>query len=270
MRGQIALWGLAGLLAAGAVGLAVGYYTLGPPQDPLVARVGEVAIRQSTLQRQVTALPLGQQIDVRQQPERFAEAVIREEVLFQYAREHLYQYDPAFRQALRRFALEWLFDHRLPKGEVGEQAIRDYYHAHLSEIRGEHVRVRSIRRGALAECRALLPELTDEAAFAAAARRHHLDEALAERGGDMGYLMRHFDTLGFEAELFDIPLHQPHIFQHEYGCHLVWVSEHLKPPAPPLAAVRDAIGQVLAREAELKGLNTLFERALQHVTVERY
>ncbi len=53
--------------------------------DPVVASVDNVPIRLSYVYQHIEALSLGDQIDVREQLDRFTESVIQEEVLFQFA-----------------------------------------------------------------------------------------------------------------------------------------------------------------------------------------
>ena len=96
------------------------------------------------------------------------------------------------------------------KVQVSDQQLRQFYQENRDQIRGEHIRVRSIQLAERRECEALQLQLDSEQAFIKAAEQHSLNKDLAARGGDMGYLMRHFDVLGFEAELFGLPLRQTH------------------------------------------------------------
>ena len=61
--------------------------------DPVVATVNGVPIRLSYVYEHIEALPLGDQIDVRDQLNRFTESVIQEDVLFQFGLRRLHE-DP--------------------------------------------------------------------------------------------------------------------------------------------------------------------------------
>ena len=53
--------------------------------DPVIAIVNDYQLRMSDVNAQISRMPLGDQVSVRSDPEKFAESLIQEEVLFQFA-----------------------------------------------------------------------------------------------------------------------------------------------------------------------------------------
>ena len=238
--------------------------------DPVVASVGGVPIRLSYVYRHIEALPLGDQIDVRDQFDRFTESVIQEEVLFQFGLRRLDE-DPRIREEIKAIVLSHLIEkHVKSRIDTSDKLVEAYYRDHRGEIRGEHWRVHHIPLKTDAQCEALMPRITSLTSFAALARKHSTDPALAERGGDLGYVMRHHNVVGLGEELFALPLHKAHRIDNQDGCHLIWISEHVKSPLPTLDEVRDRIRQILVRQQEVTLLNALLERASKDIAVERH
>lgn len=238
--------------------------------DPLVAKVNDWPIHLSYVYEKVEELALGDQIDVRMEIDRFIDSVVQEEVMFQYALTTNFKNEPELRQKLKSQVLEYLIQkHITSQIKVTEAMVAEYYQTNLSQIRGEHVRARHIQMKTKVECDQLKPQIDSEATFAELAKKYTIDPELAERGGDLGYLMRHFNIFGFEAQLFDLPMNTVHSFETETGCHLIWITEHLKPDPPPLAEIQNDIRSVLEREQEIELLQAFLKKASDHVTVEK-
>lgn len=255
------------LLAIGGVLAAFGFNAWRDNHDPVLATVNDTTLRLSDVYRRVNALSLGDQIDVRQELERFTRSVIDEEILFQYGLNG----DDALRAEVKAAVVEHLIDRFVKaKIEVSEADVERYYRDHLDEIRGEHLHVYQIQLAERRECERLQPQIDSLARFTELARSRSINPGLAARGGDMGYIMRHFDLLGFEAELFGLPLHQVHLLENADGCYLIWLDEYLDPPPPPLAEVAPNLRLRLERIREIELLQALLERAATAVGVERY
>jgi hypothetical protein len=238
--------------------------------DPIVASIGGVPIRLSYVYQHIEALPLGDQIDVRDQLDRFIESVIQEEILFQFGLRRLNE-DPGIREEIKAIVLSHLIEkHVTSRIDVSDEVVEAYYRDHRSEIQGEHWRVHHIPLKTGAQCEALMPRIISVASFAALARAHSTDSALAERGGDLGYVMRHHNVLGLGEDLFALPLHEAHRIDNQDGCHLIWISEHVTSPLPALDEVRDRIRQRLVRQQEVDRLKALLERASKDIAVERH
>ncbi|MFQ5545737.1 MAG: peptidylprolyl isomerase [Acidiferrobacterales bacterium] len=239
--------------------------------DPVVATVNDLPIRLSYVYQHIEALPLGDQIDVRDQLDRFTESVIQEEVLFQFGLLRVLDEEPAIREEIKTILLDRLIEKYVKSRiDITDKIVEAYYRDHRSEIRSEHWRVYHIPLKTGAQCEALMPRLTSVASFAALARQYSTDPALAEAGGDLGYVMRHHNVLGLGEDLFELPLHRAHRVDNEDGCHLIWISEHVNPPLPSLDEVKDRIRQVLERQQEVELLQALLERTAKEITVHRH
>lgn len=258
----------AGVLILIALGLAAG---LGlrtwraADGDPVIATVNDATLRLSDVYRQVNALSLGDQIDARQQLQRFAGTVIDAETLYQYG------LGGELRDELKNLVVERVID-RLVKDKinVSDDDIARYYQEHIHEIRGEHLHVFQIQLAQRSACEQLQPQIDSLDTFQTLARERSLNPDLAERGGDMGHIMRHFDQLGFEAQLFDLPLQQVHTMENAEGCYLVWLDDYLDPPPPPLAEVAPNLRLRLERLQEIELLQALLEDARGSVKIERF
>ena len=259
---------LALLFLTGTGGLLTS--ALAGESDPVVASVSGEPIRLSYVYQHIEALPLGDQIDVRDQLERFTESVIKEEVLFQYALHQLDE-DPEFREEIKAIVLSHLIEkHVKSRIDISDMVVEAYYRDNRSEISGEHWRVHHIPLTAGAQCEILMPRITSLVSFVDLARKHSTDPVLASRGGDLGYVMRHHNVLGLGEALFALPLHETHRIDNQDGCHLIWISEHVKSPMPALAEVHDRIRQILVRQQEVSLLNLLLESASKDIVVKRY
>ena len=259
---------LALLFLTGAGGLLTN--ALAGEPDPVVARVASEPIRLSYVYQHIEALPLGDQIDVRDQLERFTESVIKEQMLFQYALQQMDE-DPEFREEIKTIVLSHLIEkHVKSRIDVTDKIVEAFYRDNRVEISGEHWRVHHIPLNTGAQCEIFMPRITSLASFVELARKHSTDPVLANRGGDLGYVMRHHNVLGLGEALFALPLHKTYRIDNQDGCHLIWISEHVKSPLPALDEVRDRIRQTIVRQQEVSLLKTLLENASKDIVVERY
>ena len=238
--------------------------------DPVVASVDSVPIRLSYVYQHIEALSLGDQIDVRDQLDRFTESVIKQEILFQYALQQLDE-DVEFREEIKTVVMSHMIEkHVKSRIDVSDKLVEAYYRDHSGEISGEHWRVHHIPLNTGVQCEEFGSRITSITSFVEFARKYSIDPVLASRGGDLGYVMRHHNVLGLGEDLFTLPLHKTHRIDNQGGCHLIWISEYLKSPMPALAEVRDRIHQILVRQQELSLLNSLLDSASKDIVVKRY
>ena len=238
--------------------------------DPVVASVDSVPIRLSYVYQHIEALSLGDQIDVRDQLDRFTESVIQEEILFQYALRQLDE-NPEYREEVKTIVLSRLIDKQVKSRiDISDQRVETYYQEHQNEISGEHWRVHHIPLDTGAQCEALTAAITSMESFVELAREHSTDPVLASRGGDLGYVMRDHNVLDLGEDLFALPLHQTHRIDNQDGCHLIRISEYVKSPMPSLDEVSDRIRQILVRQQEISLLKTLLEKASKDIVTNRY
>ena len=250
--------------------LSTGTATRATEHDPVVATINGHQVRAADIQAEIGAMPLGDQIVVRQQAEQFKESVIREEILFQYLLATDFAGAPALRQRVRQLAVEELLrrevtDHLL----VSDTEVRAFFDTHPGAMRGEYAQMSQVLLPSRSQCEALQTTIATSEEFAAAAREHSLHEPSAKVGGDLGLIMNHSGPLGFEEALFDLQPGQMAVYDSSEGCHLVRMGKRVTPPLPPFDNVAPAVRGFLARRRERELLSALLERALDHVKIER-
>ena len=239
--------------------------------DPVVARVNDHEIHLSAVYESIESLPLGDQIDVRDQLERFIDSVVREEVLFQFVLGSDFKGAPELRARIKQEILKHLITTQITERiQINDDDIRRYYEENLELLSHAHVRASQIVMASNAECAEMRRNIKTEAMFQDQARSRSLHRETAERGGDMGYFMKIKGPLGFEEQLFDMTRGEMRIFPSEDGCRLVRLTERDDPTGPPLEEVQEGIIQALTRQQEARLLLDLLDRASRAVKVERF
>ena len=245
-------------------------YVYGTNPDPVVAKVNDHEIRLSYVYQQIEALALGDQIDVRDQINRFVDSVVQEELLFQSMVAEGFATEPELRDEVKTLVTEYLVKKYVhSRIRVTPESIRAYYAEHPSQIRGVTVQARQILLSTKKECERLQHTIQSEGEFMKMATQFSLDPHTAKDGGNLGFFMNHPGPLGFEESLFDMKLGEMQIFETAQGCHLVRVVSRTDPPMPTLAEVEERIRFVLSRNQEIQLLRKLIQRASQTVNVER-
>lgn len=241
-------------------------------QDPVLARVNRREIRLSHVYKEIEALSLGDQIDVRSQIERFTDSIITEEALFQSVLGSDFAGEEELRAKIKGLVVEHLIATRVrEKINVTDENIRAYYAQNRDFVRGLHVRVRQILLKTRPRCVAARERIKAPGDFGREARAHSLDEASAGNGGEVGLMMPVAgpNSLGFEMELFTMAVGEMRIFDSRQGCHLVQVTEIIDPPDPPFEQVRAFVLPILRQEQEQRLLQELIQKATRAVRVER-
>jgi hypothetical protein len=253
-------------------GAALGAEPAGPRQDPLVARVNGHELRLSQVYDSIENLSLGDQIDVRSELETYVEAMVNEEVLFQWAMANDFRGEETLREEVKHQVVSYLIEKYVrSRIHVDDAAVRAYYDTNPSLVRGEHVRVRRIVLRERAQCEALLGRIASEEQFAREARARSLEKETAAQGGDAGLMMRgEGSRTGYELEFFDMQVGEMRIFDLPGGCVLVRSVFYTNPPLPPFEAVRDDIRRFLETRQEVALIENLFRGARQDIPVERH
>ncbi len=238
--------------------------------DPVLAVVNGHELRLSFVYEQIESMPLGDQLLLRQERDRFVESLIREEILFQSMLISDFASEPNLRDEVKRATVEHLIKrHVTDRIQVSEAALEAYYREHLSVIRGEEARASQILLDDPAHCEELRRSLNSMAEFETAARQWSKDRQSAARGGDLGAFMNHAGPYGFETQLFEMQPGETRVFESPSGCHVVMLTEKITPPAPTFAEVRARIHELLERQREAQLLTELLEQSERAVTVER-
>jgi len=243
----------------------------GQQDDPLLARVNGHEIRLSYVHDKLAALPLGDQIPVRQRLDQFINSVIQEEMLYQFLLDQKTKVPDSVREQVKQDMVTRFIQQQVKdKIKVTRQQVENFYRQNQSAIRDENVRVSHILMARKAQCDRLMEVLGDDEAFAEAARKHSLHESSAGQGGDIGYYMNHAGPLGFETRLFDLQAGDMAVFESEDGCHIVRITEKETPPLPPLENVAPRIEALLAAQQERALLKALMDKSAKQVNVERF
>ena len=241
-----------------------------PDADPIVAVVNGHALSRAYVYEQLEALPLGDQITIRAQLNRFIDSLVREEVLFQSMLASDFANEPRLREAIKTTVVNHLIENHVTKRiKVADADILKYYNDNASAIRDENVRASQILLRTLDECASLMATIDSDASFAAAAQRHSLHRESAAKDGDIGLFMNHNGPLGFEAQFFDMQPGDMRLFESDDGCHLVRIIARETPPLPPLEQVEAQIRTLIERQQQIDLLRALIEKASTSITVDR-
>ncbi len=238
--------------------------------DPLVARVNGYPIHDSYVYKQIEALPLGEQVALRQRIDGFAESLVREEVLFQSVLASGFEDEAELREAIKSTVVQHLIERHVTRHiQVTDADVEAFYEANQFAIKGEGVRASHILLKDTAQCDAMAKVVDSDAKFREAAEQYSLHKISAVKGGDLGMFMFHAGPLGFETALFSMQLGEVKVFNSDEGCHVVRVTERESPPLPPLANVAPRIRALLQAQQERTLLKALYDKAQTRVTVER-
>ncbi len=240
--------------------------------DPLVAKVNGREIRQSDVYQSIESLSLGDQIDARGDMEVYIEALINEEVLFQWVLGSGFAGEEPLRKQVKELVVRHLIEKFVrSRIKIDEEKIRSYYEKNPSLVRGEHVRVRSIFLRDKAQCKRMLKQIDSEKKFAELAKNHSLDRSTANQGGDSGLMMRAEGAeRGYQLEFFKMKVGEMRIFDVPGGCLLVRSIFYTKPPLPAYGLIRGNLKQYLENREEVMLVENLMQMAGKGVAVKRY
>lgn len=239
-------------------------------EDPTIAIINDYVIKLSDIDAQISKMPLGDQVSIRSDTEKFAESLVQEEILFQSVLGTNFTDEIELREEVKTLVVNHLIEKYVTsKLTVSDEAIQIFYDSNTSAIRGETIQVSHILTEFREECESLKMKIEGGASFAELALEHSIHEPSAVNGGEIGSLMNHDGPLGFEQQLFELPQNQHTLFESEDGCHIVVVTGRDTPPLPPIENVASAIEILLKRGLEIEALQALMERAHQRVDVVR-
>jgi len=240
------------------------------PTDQILAIINGQQIKASDISAQIARMPLGEQVSVRSNPEKFTESLIQEEVLFQFALAENFANEPELRDIVKTAAVNHLIEKYVTSQlSVSDEELQAYYQDNLSAIRGETLQVSHILTETRSECESILERLQQGESFETLAKTYSIHQNSAINGGLLGSMMNHEGPLGFEQELFEIAENTPTLFNSEDGCHVMVVSDRDTPPLPPIENVAPALEGLIRRGKEIEAVQALIERAHSEVTVIR-
>lgn len=240
--------------------------------DPLLARVNGHPLHLSDVYASIETLSLGDQIDARDQLDTYIEAMINEEVIFQWALHTDFDGDAELRREVKELVVRHLIDtHVHSRVHVTDADALAFYRKHPSMVRGEHVRARRIVLAHRSRCEALKASIHSQDEFIAAAKKYSLDKKTRANGGDLGVILRDQVPSGsYEAAFFDMKPGEMRIFDAPPGCVLVRLVSYINPPLPAFKTVREQLIQYLRNRQEDRLIDRLFEEATKDSKVERF
>ncbi len=238
--------------------------------DPVLASVNGHPITQSYVNAQIARMPLGDQVSVRSNVEKFVESLIQEEALFQSVLSDGFATEPALRDELKSVVANHLIEKYVTSVlAVSDEEVATFYQQNQSAIRNETVDASHILTNTRAECEALQARVQQGEDFATLAKLHSTHTDSGVNGGAIGSFMNHEGPLGFEVPMFQMAPGETRLFDSEDGCHLVTVTKRTTPPLPTLENVAPRIRDLLMRQREQNALRELIEAANKKVTVTR-
>jgi peptidyl-prolyl cis-trans isomerase C len=242
-------------LAAAVACLSVFAASAQPANDPVLATVNGVEIRESDLA--LAEADIGQSL-----PPGAAEA--RRDALLSYlidvtilataAEQQKLQEAPGFARKLafvrNKVLMESLLD-QATKAAVSEEAMRKLYEESVSKLTPEEeVRARHILVDSEDKAKEVLAKLKAGGDFAALAKEYSKDPGAAE-GGDLGYfgkdqMVAEFADAAFKMKKGD--LSDP--VKTQFGWHVIKLEDRRQKPVPTFEQVKDQIEQFLVRKAQ--------------------
>lgn len=240
-------------------------------QQPVVAKVNEQEIRLSEVYDSIKSLSLGDQIDARGELNTYIEAMINEEVLFQWALRNNFDGNKKLRSQVKDLVVRVLIEkHVRSRNKIDEAQVRAYYDTNPSLVRGEHVQVRRILLKKRSDCERMLRRIDSEKVFVALAKTHSLERETAVKGGDSGPIMRgEGRRRGYDLEFFEMKVGEMRIFDLPQGCLIVRSIFYTKPPLPPYDLVKGSLRQFLENRQEVRLVDRLFKKALRGMKIQR-
>jgi peptidyl-prolyl cis-trans isomerase C len=226
-----------------------------PANDPVLAKVNGVEIRESELA--LAEADIGQSL-----PPGAAEA--RRDALLSYlidvtilataAEAQKMQDTPGFARKLgfvrNKVLMEVLLD-QATKAAVSEEAMRKLYEESVSKLTPEEeVRARHILVDSEDKAKEVIAKLKAGGDFAALAKEYSKDPGAAE-GGDLGYftkdqMVAEFADAAFKLKKGDIS--DP--VKTQFGWHVIKLEDRRQKPVPAFEQVKDQIEQFLVRKAQ--------------------
>jgi peptidyl-prolyl cis-trans isomerase C len=258
----------ASLLALAAAAMMVVAAPAGAQNDPLIAKVNGVEIRQSDLA--MAEEDLGQNIPPQIQGDAkkdYLVAYLTDLILVAKAAENKKVQDTKeFKARLAYTRNKLLMESILQseaKAALTPDATKKVYEDAVKQMGDEQeVRARHILVPSEDEAKAILAELKKGTDFAELAKQKSKDPGAAAEGGDLGYFTKEqmvpeFADVAFKLEKGQ--LSDP--VKSQFGWHIIKVEDKRKKPAPDFAQVKDQVETYVQRKAQAEFITKLRESA---------
>lgn len=211
-------------------------------------------------------------------PDRYGEilrALVREEILFQAAAAQQVDQEARVRQrmevARRQVVIEELLRRKMETlSQVTDEDIKKAYEENKPLLTTETVGASHIMVKTAAEAEAIRAELTAGKPFAELAKEKSQDTGSAEKGGELGILIRGQTEAEFETAAFALKDGEiSGVVKTQYGFHIIKGGPH-GAIVQPYDEVKEKLREMLAKQKQRDGLMMTMLEFEQRATTELF
>ncbi len=254
--------GLAGLVLGVALGLQIAP-GVAADEDPVVAKVGNVEIRESEIVLGAANLdPQLANLPPEQKRVAALSAAIDVKVIAAKAESEGLDETADFKnrmQFLREHELHNSYFREKIAGDVSDEDIKARYDKEIAELKPEmEVRARHILVKTEDEAKAIIEELDNGGDFVELAKEKSTGPSKTD-GGDLGYftagrMVKEFEEAAFALEVGE---YTKTPVQTQFGFHVIKVEDKRETAPPPFDQVKNQIRQLVIRDRYVALLNEL-------------
>lgn len=159
-----------------------------------------------------------------------------------------------------------------PEIDISEEEMLDYYEENKEAFgEAEQVKARHILVETEEEAREISKELESGGDFAKLAKKHSLDEASKESGGDLGFFGKGEMVKEFEKSAFSLkPNEISDPVKTDHGYHIIEVLEKKEAKIPSYKDVKDDIEDILLQQKISMEYGSWYQKKLEEYKVENF
>ncbi|HEU5393259.1 MAG TPA: peptidylprolyl isomerase [Candidatus Methylomirabilis sp.] len=265
-----------GILAGGVILAAC----TGGSEEQVVVRVNQTRVtvaefrRRLDLERERIPAHLHMLMESADVQKRYAQDLVRREILLQEAARRQIDSRPAVtdrvRQVKEQMMLQTLLKEEITdKVQMPEGDVQSYYEGHPEEFSRDRLRAGHILVATEGDAQQVLERLKGKEGFEALARRLSLDKVSGAKGGDLGTIERGTMVPEFEKAAYGLKVGEVSApVKTRFGFHIIRVTRREERPATPFAEVREELQRRLLGERQQTAFDAFVEGLRQHATVE--
>ncbi|HSV30490.1 MAG TPA: peptidylprolyl isomerase [Atribacteraceae bacterium] len=230
-----------------------------PPEstDPVLARVGEIQIKQSEIDEFLSRIDpqMAIQFNSPEGRQRILEELVNQSLYYQWAIADQLDQNEDFQRDLEsirknlltQYAVETVFSDIT----VEDTAIEAYYEANSTRFTTpERIRASHILVDSAEEAETILAEIAGGLPFEEAASKYS-DCPSREQGGDLGFFERGRMVVEFEDAAFALAINElSAVVESRFGFHIIKLTDRQSPGTRPLADVKEEIRQILTGQQQ--------------------
>ncbi|MEW6161705.1 MAG: peptidylprolyl isomerase [Nitrospirota bacterium] len=244
---------------------------------PYLAKVGNVKITQTDLEKELKNLPdfAQKMFEGSEGKERFLNELVKKELLYQEASKKGLDKDAEYFKKVEEFKKITLIGLLLEKeieskAKVSDQEVKDYYEKHredftpVSQLRASHIVVKTEK-----EAKKILERLKKGEDFAQIAKKSSIDTVSAKNGGDLGFLSRGQTVPEFEAAAVRLkPGEISEPVKTKFGYHIIKVTDKKVGQVIEFEKIKDHISQNLSAQKQKEVFDSYIEGLKKSYKVE--